>query len=610
MSAEAARARRLPASEAFSTASLRRLHLSWAAASTGAWTFMVALAVYAYDVGGAAAVGLVGFARMVPAGVLAPFAGLVADRWSRRRVLLAICVGRAAALAVLAGIVALDAPLAYVLVLAAAVTVLTAAHTPSQAALLTLLAPTPRQLAACNGVVSSIGSGGFLIGSLLGGALVAVTSPSVAFATTTVAFALAVVPLLGIPPDPVPPYRAGGAGSVLAETVRGVREVAGDRSLRLVVGTLTASTLIEGALDVLVVIAALSLVDLGPAGVGWLNACWGIGGLVGGGGALVLLHRGRYAAALSAGGLLAGAAIVFLAAVPVAVVALAALVVVGVGYAFVEVSGWTLLQRQASDEVLARAFGVAESAYWSSTGVGALLAPAMIPALGARGALATTGGALLILLVAPWRCGTSPARRLSGRPGRACSSAWTGTTFSPSSPAIPVRLSWRTLSPTATRVGRPAAAPLAAHPESRHDVAGNPRTFYPVRVTTRQRACYAASTTGHGGAQPPLRRRRRPFVVDLDGRRRLWRPTRRLDRLHGRASDRRVPPPALVRIAPGTPPAESRRPGTGATARPPTAPPPPAAAPPGRVIPPDRQPLTGGPDEPRRVHAELPEAVR
>jgi hypothetical protein len=64
-----------------------------------------------------------------------------------------------------------------------------------------------------------------------------------------------------------------------------------------------ATTLIEGALDVLVVVTAVSLVDLGDAGVGWLNAAWGVGGLIGGVGALVLLHRGRYAAALCIGGL-------------------------------------------------------------------------------------------------------------------------------------------------------------------------------------------------------------------------------------------------------------------------------------------------------------------
>ena len=37
---------------------LRRIELSWAASITAYWAFIIALAVYAYDEGGAAAVGL------------------------------------------------------------------------------------------------------------------------------------------------------------------------------------------------------------------------------------------------------------------------------------------------------------------------------------------------------------------------------------------------------------------------------------------------------------------------------------------------------------------------------------------------------------------------
>ena len=74
----------------------------------GGWAFMVALAVRAYAVGGATAVGLAALVRMVPAGLAAPLTGLAADRFPRRDVLLAALLARAvlvsaAALAVLAG---------------------------------------------------------------------------------------------------------------------------------------------------------------------------------------------------------------------------------------------------------------------------------------------------------------------------------------------------------------------------------------------------------------------------------------------------------------------------------------------------------------------------
>ena len=43
-----------------SSPALRRLQLAWAGSILGGWAYLVALGVYAYDEGGAAAVGIVG----------------------------------------------------------------------------------------------------------------------------------------------------------------------------------------------------------------------------------------------------------------------------------------------------------------------------------------------------------------------------------------------------------------------------------------------------------------------------------------------------------------------------------------------------------------------
>ena len=75
----------------------------------------------------------------------------------------------------------------------------------------------------------------------------------------------------------------------------------------------------------------------------------------------------------------------------------------GVGYALVEIAGLTLMQRLASDEVLARVFGVVESTYMATTGIGAALAPLLVTLLGHRGALLVVGAALPVLALARWR---------------------------------------------------------------------------------------------------------------------------------------------------------------------------------------------------------------
>src|SRR3954454_22151724 len=303
---------------ALSTPELRRLQLAWGASAVGGWLFFVALAVYSYDKGGAAAVGAAALVRMVPAGLAAPFTGLLADRYPRRDVLLLSIVMRAAVLTATAAGVAADMTLAVVLVLAAVFTIATTAHKPAQAALLPQLAQTPRQLGASNALWSAIDNGAFLVGALMGGALIAGSSVEAAFVVNACVFALAAVPVARIRRDPVPDYRshASEAGA-LDGLVGGFTEVWRNPGLRRLVGFLSISTFVEGMVDVLVVVIAIELLDLGGAGVGSLNACWGLGGLVGGAAALSLLRRGRLAAGLSIGGLLVGVPLIAIAGLDV-----------------------------------------------------------------------------------------------------------------------------------------------------------------------------------------------------------------------------------------------------------------------------------------------------
>jgi hypothetical protein len=170
-----------------------------------------------------------------------------------------------------------------------------------------------------------------------------------------------------------------------------------------VVGFLSTATLVEGAVDVMVVVLALDLLHLGDAGVGWLNAAWGAGGLIGGGGALWLLGRGRLSAGIAAGGLVVGASLVVVASVLTPIVAIAMLVALGFGYALIETSGFSLLQRASSDEVLGRVFAVVETTYWLTTGVGAMLAPLVIALLGPRGAVLAIGACLPLAVGLRWR---------------------------------------------------------------------------------------------------------------------------------------------------------------------------------------------------------------
>jgi MFS family permease len=386
--------------DALATPPLRRLQIAWAASAVANWAFFVALSVYAYRHGGATAVALAALVQGLPAGLLAPIAGVLADRRSRRDVMTATTLGRAIALVVTAAAVYAGAPLAVVIGLGGLFTVIGVPHKPAQAALLPTIAETPRQLAAANAVWNAIDSAGFLVGSLLGGLLIAGPGAKAAFAAMAAVFVLATVLLLRIERDPVPEHRRQEEDTTpMREAVLGFREIASNSGTRLLVLMLTAAALIEGALDVLVVVIALEVLSLGDSGVGVMNAAWGLGGLVGGVATLTLLARGRLAEGLVAGGVIVGGSLAAVAAIPVPAVAALLLASVGIGFALVEVSGSTLLQRLTPDEVLGRVFAAVESSFHIAAAVGAMIAPAVVSLFGNRGALVAVGAFLPLLVL-------------------------------------------------------------------------------------------------------------------------------------------------------------------------------------------------------------------
>lgn len=388
--------------EVFRNPGLRRVELAWAGSVAGDWAYAVALAVYAYGAGGAAAVGLVGLIRFVPAAVAAPFAGIIADRFRRERVMLAADLVRAVALAAAAVAVFADAPPALVYVLAAVVSVVAMAFRPAQAAVLPSLARSPDELTAANVASTTIESVGSFAGPALGGFLLAATDAGVVFAVTAGTFLWSAALVSRISTKAREPRPPAGPG-LLAEATAGFRAITSDSPLRVLTLLFSAQTLVAGALNVLIVVLALELLDVGNAGVGWLNAAVGAGGIAGAALALALVGRRRLAGDFGLGLILWGAPIALIAVFPDLVPALVLLAVVGVGNTIADIAGLTLLQRAIPDEVLARAFGVLESLWVGTIGLGAVLVPPLIAALGERGALLATGALLPVLAALYWR---------------------------------------------------------------------------------------------------------------------------------------------------------------------------------------------------------------
>lgn len=387
--------------EAFANKGLRRLELALAGSVIGDWAFSIALAVYAYQAGGAKAVGLLALARWTTAAIAAPFLSLLADRHRRRSVMMASDAVRLAATAGAAVAVWTSAPAVLVYAVALLVTAVSTAFQPAQTALLPSLTSSPEQLTAANVVTSTIESAGTFIGPALGGLLLVWVGTGWVIAMDSATFAWSLALLAGIPRGE-PPARPEQRPSMLREVTGGFAAVAGNARMRLIMGLYGAQVFVSGAITVLIVVMALQLLDMGRSGVGALNAAVGVGGLLGSLVVAAMVGRGRLSITFSLGLIAWGVPIALIAAYTNAGFALAMLFVVGVGNVLVDVAGLTLLQRVAPDEVLGRVFGVLETVFSLSVGLGGATAPLLIHLFGVRGALVATGSVLPVLVIVCW----------------------------------------------------------------------------------------------------------------------------------------------------------------------------------------------------------------
>jgi MFS family permease len=387
----------------FSNAALRRVELSWALSVTAYWVFIIALSLFAYEEGGAAAVGLVGLIRVLPSVVAAPFAAMLGDRYPRQRVIFFVNIARTIAIAAAAAVALAGAHIALIYVLTALVGLMQSIFRPTQAALLPTLSRSPEELTAANLVLTTIESVGVFVGPAIGGILLALVGVDAIFAASAVAFLLSALLLAGVRAESPETKAAPSPRGLLRESFAGFTTIARDRRLRLIVGLYGAQTLVAGALNVLIVVSALELFDLGESGIGFLNSAVGIGGLLGGMVALVLLGRNRLGSDFALGLMLWGAPILLIGVFPEPPVALLLLGVVGLGVTLVDVAGLTLLQRAVPDEVLTRVLGVVQSVFVGTLGLGAILAPVLISAFEIRGALIISGALLPVLAALFWR---------------------------------------------------------------------------------------------------------------------------------------------------------------------------------------------------------------
>jgi CRP-like cAMP-binding protein len=369
----------------FRNRDLRRVELAFVGFNSAEWGVWIAMLVYAYEQGGATTAGIVAAIQLVPAGLAAPLGSALADRFPPVRVLVFGYVAQAASMGATA-IVLLVADMPYLAYALAAVAATAVTITrPTQSALVPALARSPDELTATNVVSGWIESLSVLLAPALTGVILGFSGPGTVFAVmAVVAFASGV--LVGGVHGPGAPVVAGDARP-MDEITAGFRVLKEEPGPRLLVGLLAAQFVAIGALDVLYVVLAIGVLELGQSGAGYLNAAFGAGGVLGIGATVLLVGRRRLLGPLVAGVAAWCAALAVLGAWPTKLSAFVLFAAAGGARSLVDVTGRTLLQRTARPEVLARVFGVLEGLTMAALAIGSLLTPALVAIAGAKAAL-------------------------------------------------------------------------------------------------------------------------------------------------------------------------------------------------------------------------------
>lgn len=357
------------------------------------------------------AISLVLIADLLPAMLLGPLFGAIADRWSRRWCMVVADVVRAAAFL---GIVLVD-DFRLTICFAALAGVGTALFTPASLAGLSSVVHEARRAAATS-LYGAVADLGFTAGPGLAAVVLAFAGPSTLLAVNSASFAVCALIVALIPFGAVAekePLRRGQLlPSLLRDTREGIAVVGRLRGVRVVVGASAAALFFGGAFNVGELLFARESLAASDAGYSILVALFGLGFIAGSlagsrGGAPAMLRR-RFLQGM----MLMGLGFLLSGLAPTLGVALVTFTIGGFGNGLLLVHERVIVQEIVPDRLLARAYGVKDALASWAFGAAFLGAGATLTAVSPRALIVIAGVGGLIVALA-----SAIALRRDGLPG-------------------------------------------------------------------------------------------------------------------------------------------------------------------------------------------------
>jgi len=247
----------------------------------GTWMQRIAMPWLVYHMTGSAfLLGLVSFAGQIPTFILAPFGGVLTDRWSRYRVLLVtqiISLVQAFILAILAltGVIQVW----HIVVLSVILGSVNAFDVPSRHSFVIEMVEKKEDLGNAIALNSMMFNGARLIGPSLAGLVLATTGEGVCFLINAISYIFVILSLLMMRTVKREPVKK--KGNLLKDLKEGLDYTFGFAPIKYLIYLLAVVNLMGASYQVLVPVFAKEILHGGSDTFGFLMGAAGFGALIG-----------------------------------------------------------------------------------------------------------------------------------------------------------------------------------------------------------------------------------------------------------------------------------------------------------------------------------------
>jgi MFS family permease len=381
----------------------------------GTWMTRIATSWLVYRLTNSALLlGVVGFVGQLPSFLLAPVAGVLVDRWNRRRLLVATQV-MAMAQSLAIGVLTLTGAVRiwHIIALSAFQGVINAFDMPARQAFVVEMVDKPDDLSNAIALNSSMVNAARLLGPSIAGVIIAAVGEGWCFMLDGVSY-LAVIASLLVMTLPRAVVERVEEENLFRQFREGWNYIVGFTPIRNMLLLLALVSLAGMPYTVLMPVFADEILGGGPYTLGWLMAASGLGALIG---ALFLAARktvlglGKFIPAMAAA---FGAGLIAFSFSRALWLSLLLMVVTGLGFMAQMAISNTLVQTIVDEDKRGRVMSFFTAATIGTTPFGSLLAGAMAARIGAPLTLLISG--ICCVAGALWFARTLPALRHEVRP--------------------------------------------------------------------------------------------------------------------------------------------------------------------------------------------------